>query len=130
MQPNLIDPTLLCDYPVETSPLAKVSRRDPRFAERFEPFAFGIELGNAFSELNDPVEQRKRLEAQRAGRPARRSTLTSFGPWSTGCPRPGVSGVGVDRVVMLLTDSHSLRDVVLFPPMRHEAEIEDDVYGV
>jgi lysyl-tRNA synthetase, class II len=128
VQPNLIDPTLLCDYPVETSPLAKVSRRDPRYAERFEPFAFGIELGNAFSELNDPSEQRKRLEAQRQGT-GEEIDLDFIRALEYGMPPAGGLGVGVDRVVMLLTDSHSLRDVVLFPPMRHEAEIED-VYGV
>jgi lysyl-tRNA synthetase class 2 len=124
VQPNLIDPTLLCDYPVETSPLAKVSRRDARFAERFEPFAFGIELGNAFSELNDPVEQRKRLEAQRLGTDED-IDLDFIRALEYGMPPAGGLGVGVDRVVMLLTDSHSVRDVVLFPQMRQESDIED-----
>jgi lysyl-tRNA synthetase class 2 len=128
VQPNLIEPTFLCDYPVENSPLAKISRRDPRFAERFEPFAFGIELGNAFSELNDPVEQRARLEAQRtAGEEIDRDFVRAL---EYGMPPAGGLGVGVDRVVMLLTDSHSVRDVVLFPQMRQEVELEEDPGGL
>ena len=128
VQPNLVEPTFLCDYPVETSPLAKVSRRDPRFAERFEPFAFGIELGNAFSELNDPVDQRKRLEAQRAeDEEIDRDFIRAL---EYGMPPAGGLGVGVDRVVMLLTDSHSVRDVVLFPQMRQEVELEEDPGGL
>jgi lysyl-tRNA synthetase class 2 len=131
VQPKLIEPTLLYDYPVETSPLAKVSRRDPRFAERFEPFVVGIELGNAFSEQNDPVVQRERFEAQRAaGEGDAEIDLDFIRALEYGMPPAGGLGVGVDRLVMLLAYCHSIRDVVLFPQMRQEAEIEDDVYGV
>jgi lysyl-tRNA synthetase, class II len=131
VQPALTEPTLLYDYPVETSPLAKVSRRDPRFAERFEPFVLGIELGNAFSEQNDPVIQRERFEAQRAaGEGDAEIDLDFIRALEYGMPPAGGLGVGVDRLVMLLADCHSIRDVVLFPPMRPETEIEDDVYGL
>ncbi|MFZ1946857.1 MAG: lysine--tRNA ligase [bacterium] len=129
VQPSLLEPTLLCDYPVETSPLAKVSRRDPRFAERFEPFVLGMELGNAFSEMNDPLEQRERLLKQREAS-EEGIDLDFIRALEYGMPPAGGLGVGVDRVVMLLTDSHSLRDVVLFPQMRHEAEIEEDIDGL
>jgi lysyl-tRNA synthetase class 2 len=125
VEPNLIEPTLLCDYPVEISPLAKVSRRDPRFAERFEPFVCGMELGNAFSEMNDPLEQRERLVRQRQASDEA-IDVDFIRALEYGMPPAGGLGVGVDRVVMLLTDSHSLRDVVLFPQMRHEADIEED----
>lgn len=130
VQPNLVEPTLLQDYPVETSPLAKVSRHDRRFAERFEPFAFGIELGNAFSELNDPVEQRKRFEAQRQGAGDEGIDHDFLRALEYGMPPAGGLGVGIDRVVMILTDSHSLRDVVLFPQMRQEVDLEEDPHGV
>jgi lysyl-tRNA synthetase class 2 len=131
VQPRLVEPTLLCDYPVETSPLAKVSRKDPRFAERFEPFVLGIELGNAFSEQNDPVVQRERFEKQReTGTEDAAIDLDFIRALEYGMPPAGGLGVGVDRLVMLLADAHSIRDVVLFPQMRQEAEIEDDIYGL
>ncbi|HVP56997.1 MAG TPA: lysine--tRNA ligase [bacterium] len=130
VQPRLVEPTLLYDYPVETSPLAKVSRKDPRFAERFEPFVLGIELGNAFSEQNDPVVQRERFEAQRAAAGDSEIDLDFIRALEYGMPPAGGLGVGVDRLVMLLADCHSIRDVMLFPQMRPEAEIEDDIYGL
>jgi lysyl-tRNA synthetase class 2 len=107
-----------------------VSRRDERYAERFEPFAFGIELGNAFSELNDPVEQRRRFEAQRGGAGEQGIDLDFIRALEYGMPPAGGLGVGIDRVVMVLTDSHSLRDVVLFPQMRQEAELEEEPDGL
>ena len=129
VQPKLVEPTLLCDYPVEISPLAKISRHDERFAERFEPFAMGIELGNAFSELNDPIQQRERLECQRRSS-AEPVDLDFIRALEYGMPPAGGLGVGIDRLVMILTDSYSIRDVILFPPMRAEAEIEEDLYGL
>jgi len=131
VEPRLVAPTILYDYPLEISPLAKVSRRDERFAERFEPFVLGIELGNAFSELNDPVQQRERLERQLADEGKREEIDLDFvRALEYGMPPAGGLGVGVDRVVMLMTDSHSIRDVVLFPPMRPEAELEEEMDGI
>jgi len=125
VEPNLVEPTFLYDYPVEISPLAKVSRKDERFAERFEPFVRGFELGNAFSEQNNPIVQREVFERQRAGADDGEIDLDFIRALEYGMPPAGGLGIGVDRLVMLLTDSHSIRDVVLFPQMRHEAEIDD-----
>jgi lysyl-tRNA synthetase class 2 len=131
VEPNLVAPTILYDYPVEISPLAKVSRKDERFAERFEPFVFGIELGNAFSELNDPVQQREKLEQQLKDEGKREEIDLDFvRALEYGMPPAGGLGIGVDRVVMLMTDSHSIRDVVLFPPMRPEAGLEEEADGI
>jgi lysyl-tRNA synthetase class 2 len=123
IEPKLDQPTILHDYPIETSPLAKVSRKDPRFAERFEPFAFGMELGNAFSELNDPIQQRERFEKQRLGAGSQEIDLDFIRALEYGMPPAGGLGVGIDRLVMILTDSHSIRDVILFPQMRPEADL-------
>ena len=125
VEPKLVQPTFLTDYPVELSPLAKRSPEDPRLVERFELFAGGMELANAFSELNDPEEQRERFAEQAQARaagdedaqPLDEDFLVAL---EHGMPPTGGLGVGVDRFVMLLCDAPHLREVLLFPYMRPE----------
>lgn len=123
VEPNLMEPTFLIDYPMEISPLAKQSPDDPDIVERFEVFIAGLELGNSFSELNDPDEQLRRFKAQvekRAeGDPEAHGMDEDFvTALMHGMPPTGGLGLGIDRMVMLFTGAPGIRDVILFPPMR------------
>ncbi|MEK7778234.1 MAG: amino acid--tRNA ligase-related protein, partial [Chloroflexota bacterium] len=124
VEPKLIQPTFLVDYPVEMSPLAKAKAEDPRYVERFEAFAGGMEIANAFTELNDPQVQRQRFLEQEALR-------SQFGEeefdrldedflvaLEYGMPPTGGLGVGIDRLTMLITGQQTIRDVLLFPQLR------------
>jgi lysyl-tRNA synthetase class 2 len=123
VEPTLVQPTFVLDYPVEMSPFAKAHRSEEGLVERWEAFAGGIEIGNAFTELNDPDEQRRRFQAQAEemarGDPEAQPLDEAFlEALEYGMPPTGGVGVGVDRLVMILTGARSLREVVLFPAMR------------
>jgi lysyl-tRNA synthetase, class II len=125
VEPFLVQPTIIYDYPTIVSPLSKAKPHDPEHVERFEFFAGGFELGNAFSELNDPEEQHKRFEQQLAERgrgddEAHQMDEDYVRALAYGLPPTGGEGLGVDRLTMLLTGSKSIRDVILFPLMRKE----------
>ena len=127
VEPTLIQPTFITDYPVEISPLAKKHRDNPRLTERFELFISSFEMGNAFSELNDPVDQMERFiqqgKAMEAGddeaQPLDDDFITAL---TYGMPPTAGLGFGIDRLVMVLTNQHTIRDVVFFPQMKEESD--------
>ena len=128
-EPHLVGPVFCMDYPVAICPLAKASAEDPRLAERFEVFIAGMELGNAFTELNDPAEQERRFMEQVASKDPETPGEVDCDyvqALEYGMPPTGGLGIGIDRVVMLLTGCDSIRDVLLFPAMRKLAEGEAD----
>ena len=125
---QLVQPTIIYDYPVEVSPLSKNKPDEPEFVERFEIFAAGMEIGNAYTELNDPQEQLRRFDMQLAMRQrgdeeAHQMDEDFIRALCYGMPPTGGEGLGIDRITMILTDSASIRDVILFPLLRPEGPI-------
>lgn len=127
VQPRIVNPTFIVDFPMEISPLAKRKRGEPDLAERFEPLVCGLEIGNAFSELNDPLEQRLRFEEQQKMRSAGDKEAQQLdedflAALEHGMPPTGGLGLGIDRLTMIICDSSSIRDVMMFPQLRPQGE--------
>jgi lysyl-tRNA synthetase class 2 len=125
VRPKLIQPAIIFDYPVSMSPLAKNKPGEERVAERFQAFAGGMEIANAYTELNDPIEQRKRFEEQlqeRQGEDEERWAIDEdfLLALEYGMPPAGGLGVGIDRLVMVLTGQQSIREVILFPQLKEK----------
>ncbi|MDM8526879.1 lysine--tRNA ligase [Anaerolineales bacterium HSG24] len=125
LEPTIVNPTFIHTFPVDVSPLSKQSPDDPRMVERFEMFVAGMECGNAYSELNDPIIQRQRFLEQQAYGQADKEAHAMDDDYvlalMQGMPPTGGLGIGLDRIIMLLTDQKSIRDVILFPHMRPQA---------
>ena len=127
---KLINPTFIKDFPIEISPLARRSDENPNIAERFELFIAGKEIANGFNELNDPLDQYQRFKNQVEAKEltgddeAMHMDLDYVRALSYGMAPTAGEGIGIDRLVMLLTNQHSIRDVLLFPAMRPEAQLE------
>ncbi len=124
VEPGLVQPTIVHDYPIELSPFARLTEDDPTLTERFEYFAGGMELGNAFTEINDSAEQLARFEAQSEHVEGERGDPDYVEALSYGMPPTGGLGLGIDRLTMLLSGRDTIRDVILFPALRSTPEAE------
>ena len=129
---DLIQPTFVIDHPRETTPLCKIHRKDERLIERFESFCMGTELSNAYSELNDPIEQRKLLEDQQKELTSGNNEANPYdedfvNAIEIGMPPTSGIGIGIDRMIILLTGQESIRDVIMFPFMKPETKTEAKV---
>ena len=132
VEKHLIQPTIIYDYPLELSPLSKTKPSDPMVAERFELFIAGMEIANAYSELNDPQEQQNLFEAQMVSRSegdeeAHQMDEDYVRALCYGMPPTAGEGIGIDRLTMLFTNSLSIRDVILFPLLKPEKRAKNDV---